>query len=288
MKENKANGSFIILGSLLFLNILVWGTLIFGNFSLNSEIDFLDVGQGDSTLIKLAGVRILSDAGPNSSVVRSLESVMQTEKYIDIGMISHPELDHFNGFNYLLDRYNFGVFIVNGRTRDIAEWQEFLKKVNDRKIPLITLGRDDKIFYQNNKLEIISPDISILGTSELNDTSLVFKLTTSEIAALFLGDINATVEKWLIENYDASFLKADILKVAHHGSKYSSSDSLLKTVDPKIALIGVGKNNYGHPAKETMKKLFDFGIKIFQTGEEGTIKIKIKDNKLQIFAAQVE
>lgn len=288
MNENRTSGSFIILGSLLFLNILVWGALISGNFSRSSEIDFLDVGQGDSTLIKLAGIKILSDAGPNSSVVRSLESVMQTEKYIDIGMISHPELDHFNGFNYLLDRYNFGLLIINGRTRDIAKWQEFLKKVNDRKIPLITLGMDDKIFYQNNKLEIISPDISILGTSELNDTSLVFKLTTPEIAALFLGDINATIEKWLIENYDASFLTADILKVAHHGSKYSSSDSLLKTVDPKIALIGVGKNNYGHPAKETMKKLFDFGIKIFQTGEEGTIKIKIKDNKLQIFAAQVE
>jgi competence protein ComEC len=103
---------------------------------------------------------------------------------------------------------------------------------------------------------------------------------TSEFQALLTGDIGANVEEDLVEKYD---LRADILKVGHHGSKYSSSQKFLHEVQPKLAVIEVGENRYGHPTKETLSRLEAAGAHIFRTDQNGTVRVVVEESKLKIF-----
>ncbi len=282
--NQKNNLSLIIFLILIVFNLGSWYLVFFSNASSESGIYFLDVGQGDSSLLKFGGAEILIDAGPNSKVIQSLGAKMLGDKYIDLGVITHPELDHFNGFNYLLSRYNFGAFIINGRRGRTAEWSEFLAAAETHQIPVLTLGAGDKISYNDNEFKIISPSVQVLGTGAMNDTSLVGKLETRNFGALFLGDISESIEKFLIQNYELEFLRVEVLKIAHHGSKFSSNNDFLKTVAPKIALIGVGASNtYGHPTPQTLERLTNLEAKIFRTDLDGTIVIREIDDKLKVF-----
>lgn len=114
----------------------------------------------------------------------------------------------------------------------------------------------------------------------MNDTGFVTLLRTPGFAALFTADIGANVEEDLVQNFD---LRADILKVGHHGSKYSSSEEFLEEVEAKLAVIEVGENRYGHPTEETLGRLRAAGAQIFRTDQHGTLKIFVKDKKLQVF-----
>lgn len=282
METNSKNIFFTILFLIAAFDVFLWVGIFYFNKN-ESQIYFLDVSQGDSSLIVLPqNVLILVDAGPNALVSQSLGEIFPKFKnYIDVAIITHPQLDHFGGFLDLLDRYDFGVFIINGREADEKSkniYNELISKIKNKNIPLINLGAYDKISYKDNLIEIISPDNFWIQSAELNDTALAFLLKTSKFKALFTSDIDEELEKYLIKKFD---LKSDILKVAHHGSKYSSSDDFIKNVSPKLALIGVGiKNSFGHPAKETLEKFKFFNIPIFRTDYNGTIQIYEKSNKL--------
>ena len=118
----------------------------------------------------------------------------------------------------------------------------------------------------------------------MNDTSLAIKFVNNggqtQTNILFTGDIGEKNEKYLVNNFD---IKVDILKVGHHGSKYSSSNYFLKAVNPKIAAIEVGKNSYGHPTKETLNGLALVGAQIFRTDQDGTIKLIVNSGEINIF-----
>ncbi|MEK7180754.1 MAG: MBL fold metallo-hydrolase [Patescibacteria group bacterium] len=276
--------SSIIIVALIFLNFTVWVAILFNRPQEHSEIDFLDVGQGDATLVIFpGGVKILTDAGPDSKIIKSLERGGAKGKYIDLAIISHPQLDHFNGFNYLLDRYRFGAFIVNGREGEIPEWREFLAKTKALKIPIITLGASDKISYQDSRINFLAPLPEMLGSAELNDTAFVSLVETRGVKLLLTGDIGKNIEDFLVKKYRPETLHADILKVAHHGSKFSSGNVFLKAVEPKIAVISVGKNTYGHPTKDALDRLATVGAKIFRTDQGGTLKLIVNNGKLSVF-----
>ncbi|MDP2598930.1 MAG: hypothetical protein Q8P49_03815 [Candidatus Liptonbacteria bacterium] len=283
---NKKDGlSYIIFFSLAVLAIFVWYEIFSGKPGASPVLYFLDVGQGDSELMIFPGnVKIMTDAGPDSKVVASLQKVLPAgDRYIDLAIISHPQLDHFNGFNFILGQYRIGAFIINGRsdTKGISQWPELLNKIKAQKIPLITLGAGDRIAYADDEIDILSPDANIVQSGELNDTGFVELIKTPQFKVLLTADVGFNVENYLIgHGFD---LRADILKVSHHGSKTSSGGKFLATVRTKIAVIGVGaRNTYGHPTKEALMRIASSGAKIFRTDRDGTVKVWFEDEKLKI------
>ncbi|MBI2034051.1 MAG: hypothetical protein HYT13_03070 [Candidatus Liptonbacteria bacterium] len=286
--KTENNLSRLIIFALIVLDLLIWQGIIFVKSAESPELYFLDVGQGDSELLVLpGGVKILTDAGPNQKVLESLEKVLgPSDRYIDLAIISHPQLDHFNGFNDILSRYQIGAFIFNGRTDATAfgEWETLMAKIKEKKIPLIALASGDKIHFRENQIEIISPGPDFLQSAELNDTGLVELVKTPAFRALLTADIDMNVEKYLLRKFSLNNLQASILKVGHHGSKFSSSQEFLETVQPKVSVIEVGaRNRYGHPTKEAMDRLQSSTNLIFRTDKNGTIKVIAEQGKLRVF-----
>lgn len=286
MHRRRDNLSSLIVFVLILFNIFIWYR-IFADTPSRGETYFLDVGQGDSELVVLpGGAKILIDAGPASGrAAYSLKSVVsEFDRYIDLAVITHPQLDHFGGFLDLLDRYEFGGFIFNGRSNEPeagAEWGALVSKIKQRGIPLITLAADDAIIYGESRVNILSPSREFLQSAELNDTGLVMLLKTPSLKYLFTADIGAGVEEYLANNFD---LRADVLKIPHHGSRYSAGDGFLKKINPKIAIAEVGEgNSYGHPAKEVLGRLGELGSKIFRTDKNGTIKVVSSGSMLSVF-----
>jgi len=272
--------------ALAALGVFVWWQIIFTRPATRPEINFLDVGQGDSELLMLpGGIRILTDAGPNQKILQSLESAFKAgDNYIDLAIISHPQLDHFNGFNYVLDHYRVGAFIFNGRsdTEAAGGWPQFVEKIKSQKIPLITVSQGDKIKYGDSEIDFLSPGPEYAQSAELNDVGLVELIRTGGWRALLTADIGANIEDYLVKNWAA--LRVDILKIPHHGSKYSSSAEFLNSVRPRVAVIEVGESNkYGHPTKEVLERLASAAAKIFRTDQNGNIEIFAENGKLKVF-----
>ncbi len=277
----KKNLYFALL-ILIAANGFIWNAILFWGDAKNLELSFLDVGQGDSELINFPGdVQVLIDGGPNAKVLESLSKVLPPQdRYIDIIVVSHPQLDHFSGLIDVLKSYKVGVVIDNGRKGTTKAYADFEKALIENGAKHIVLREGDAIRYQDAILKILSPSRQDLKSKELNDTTLVMMLENGGLRALYTGDIGKNIEDKLIRKYDVS---AQVLKVGHHGSRFSSSPEFLKAVRPKVSVIGVGKNTYGHPTPATLGRLANIGTQIFRTDRNGTIKIIFDGEKLKIY-----
>lgn len=165
-----------------------------------------------------------------------------------------------------------------------AEENEYLKEiiniVNNKRINLIIAKlNENKILEQDVELKFLWPETKLIDNNLVNNNSLVFKLCYKNFSILFTGDIEKEAEKLLIEkNNSENILSATILKIAHHGSNTSSYEEFIKKVNPKIALIGVGKNNkFGHPSKEVIERLKNINCKIYRTDKNGEIILLIDE-----------
>lgn len=278
------NLSAALLVALSAFFVFVWYEILFSGPRGEPRLFFLDVGQGDATLAELpGGIQILTDAGPSRKILDSLGAALKNEdRYVDLAIISHPQLDHYNGFNYLLDHYRFGAFLFNGNSSDAGEWKILTNKIEELDIPFVVLGAGDKIRYGANTLDVLSPNRALLQSAEPNDTGIVALLKTPPFSTLFTADIGTSIEKYLAENFR---LRADVLKVPHHGSKYSSSDILLGAVKPKLAVIGVGsENRYGHPTEEALSRIWTYTKNIFRTDKNGTVEVSVDGRELSVFS----
>ncbi len=277
-----------ILIGILILAFAVDGFIwfeIFAQLPQNATIfSFLDVGQGDAELVEFRnGSRLLIDAGPGTKLAQELKSALGENKYIDLALVTHPELDHFGGLSDALDRYTLGAVIFSGRDRDALEWEGLKKKIETMNIPVVILKAGDKIRIGETVIDFYSPTSMLMQSAETNDTSLVFRLDSPDADVLYTGDIDSKLEARLIKSYD---LAADILKVPHHGSKYSSSAEFLAAVNPALTVIEVGsRNSYGHPARETLERLEKFA-QVFRTDRDGTVKIEAVAGKLRLFTSR--
>ena len=287
----KINKYFLILIScLIIFDFYIWKDIFVLKASSNVTAYFLNVDQGDSELIKFENtskfiqnpVYLLIDAGkPNGMALRELDKIISPfNKHIDLALLTHPQLDHFGGFIEILNKYEIGAFIDNGRLGETDSYSSLKENLELKKTKRVILKEGDKIIYGNNILKILSPNQSLKNSKELNDGCLVVKLESKDFNAFFTGDIGFNVEDYLVSKYD---LASDILKVPHHGSKYSSGKSFLRAVNPKISIIGVGKNTYGHPSKLTLDTIAKQGSLVFTTKEEGSIKIERIADKLKVF-----
>lgn len=250
------------------------------------RIYFIDVGQGDACLIVTPSNKtILIDGGGaknneefdvgKSTLLPYLLDRKITK--IDYMMISHFDVDHTGSFDTVLENIKVGKVIISKQPKNSDEFTNIMKIVKSKNIKVILVSAGDKIKIDKNVLlKILYPEDE-LQFEDLNNNSIVAKLVYGNFSMLFTGDIEKEAENKILNKYsNADVLKSTVLKVAHHGSKTSSTEEFLKEVRPQIALIGVGKNNlFGHPTKEIIRRLEKYGIQICRTDKSGEITIKV-------------
>jgi len=251
------------------------------------ETIFLDVGQGDAILIKTPkNQTMLIDGGPNNKVLGKIGKYLSSfKKRIDIVVLTHPHSDHVAGLVEVLKRYDVGLLILSGANLKSDVYAEFLKAAKDKNVPIMIAQAGQAIHFDGDlEFDILAPIGTIrktfnknsegfgAGGNNVNDASIVGKLIFKNFSILLTGDATSKIENRLL--IYGGGLASDILKVGHHGSKYSSSLSFLKAVSPKAAVIEVGaKNRYGHPSPASLSRLKMSNISVFRTDLNGDIKI---------------
>ncbi|OGY39012.1 MAG: hypothetical protein A2418_02285 [Candidatus Brennerbacteria bacterium RIFOXYC1_FULL_41_11] len=269
---------------LLFVDLFLYSSLTSEIFGQELSVYFFPVGQGDSELIKTKRHAVLIDTGPGTKVVSELDKLIPVYKRkIDLILITHPNVDHFGGMQEILKHYEVKVVMMNGIDTESGSYKNMVNVIKQNKIPIVFARSGQKIEFSEAKLSIIWPGLDLkihetLPDKKLNDTSIVSLLEFKDFSALFTGDISANAERVL-----AGILPdIDLLKVAHHGSKYSSSEKFLATLHPEYAVIEVGKNSYGHPTPEALLRLSGVGAEILRTDVNGLVKVLWKNNEWQI------
>ena len=267
-------GGLVVLAGLLYFCLV---TLPDGKL----HVYMLDVGQGDAFLIRTpAGGFVLIDGGPNDAVLQQLSAVMPFyEHTIDTVILTHPHPDHVNGLVEVLKRYDVRQVILTGISYGYPGYTAFLEEVErDRVSVFLANGSDFKTGAV--MFDFLFPFESLQGRTfvNANNSSIVFRLIYGKTIIYFSGDCELECEsKILGRGLD---MRADILKVGHHGSRTSSSEPLLDAVRAAYALIPVGvDNSYKHPHGETVKKLQARGVRIFRTDIDGMVEA-VSDGKI--------
>jgi len=268
------NKKILAISFLLF--ILLWNAIFYYSNPL-FLINFLDVGQGDSIFIETPTKKqVLIDGGPNEKVIEELNNILPFwDKKIDLIVLTHPEHDHIRGLIEVLKYYRVENILFTGISKDSREYKKWLKDIKSEKARIFIAEKGQVFKIGGAELEILYPFENQSGKTfkNINNSSIVAKLKYREKSFLLTGDINQKVEEKIIkENKE---IESNILKIAHHGSKYSSSRDFLKKVKPEIAVIQVGENNYGHPSKIVLDKLNNFNIPVLRNDLEGNIKFFI-------------
>jgi competence protein ComEC len=195
---------------------------------------------------------------------------------IDYVLISHFDTDHCGGILTIMEKVKVKNIIISEQAEHSENYERFKKLMIHKKIRLIEVKKGDKIkIGRYSEFKILFPTSRLLSENPLNNNSIVTQFNYNNFKMLFTGDIEKLAEQQILKTEKAE-IRADILKVAHHGSKTSSIPEFIKAVKPKIALIGVGKNNtFGHPNQQTIKNLENIKCRIYRTDLQGEIIIKI-------------
>ncbi len=266
----------------LFVLALVLGDII---LSLKNQkglkVVFLDVGQGDAILISEGQNQILIDGGRDGKAL--LEKLGQFvpfwDRQIEVVIATHPDSDHIGGLIEALKNYQIGAIAQTGSESDSRTyeiWKSLAEKEKAEKIK-IAGGLDIKFPGGAELRTLYPPEGANFSFRKSNDGSVVAKLIFGENRFLFTGDLPGSREFEIIN--DKIDLAADILKVSHHGSKYSTGDDFLKAVKSREAVVSVGKNNaYGHPAPEVLERLKNHKAAIWRTDESGSIVYECPDS----------
>jgi len=228
---------------------------------------FFDVGQGDASLVMAEdGLNILIDGGPDKTVIEKLDKYLPLHnRKVDIMVLTHPHSDHVSGLVDVLGKYEVGEVWMTGVLHNSSEYFEFLGQIKDRKIKTKIIGSESGYelvnFKENTNIEILYPIKNLFEkkVDNLNNTSIVLKISYKDKSFLFTGDIEEEAEGDILKNYGDG-LKADVLKTAHHGSITSNTENFLGAVYPEFAIISVGENNFGHPSLRVIKRLERMGM----------------------------
>lgn len=278
MGEKKRNIVVFVIAAFFVVNLFFLG---YFNFFLDQgiaenklKVIFLDVGQGDAILLQSAqGLNVLIDGGPDREIIYKLDRYIPFyNRRIDLIISTHFDYDHFAGLIEVLKRYKVKKIISNGFEESEPLFREWNKLIEQKKIP--SEKSDDSLSIFLNKdlvLDFLWPDINTESGIEMDDNfySIVFQLKHQNNKFLFMADVPVEAEIELMNKKEN--LKSDVIKIAHHGSKYSSSLEFLRSVEPKYAVISVGKNSFGHPSLRVIKNLENIGAEILRTDEKGDI-----------------
>lgn len=242
------------------------------------NVYFFDVGQADSILVKEDDFEVLIDGGNQAdgeNLVEYLKKDLNIEK-IDILVGTHPHEDHIGGLPDIINNFEIGKLYLPNATTTTKIFEKLLDSIEEKDLRITVPKINEEINLNNMKFKVL-----YTGTdeSDLNNTSIVLKLIYGETSYLFTGDATDITEEKLL-NKD---ITADVLKIGHHGSSYSTTNDFLKKVNPKYGIISVGKNNkYEHPTEKTLNKLNDRNIEIYRTDLDGTIKLTSDGENINI------
>ena len=239
--------------------------------SPDQRIAFLNVGQGDSILLQDNTVQVLVDGGPDGTVLQRLaEEMPWQDQRIEIMIVTHPDKDHLAGLLHVLDRFEVGLVMLPNAPDDSTLQKAWLDQLIARKIPVRFASAGQTLRTEALTLEVLHPEAG--NTSgDNNNRSVVVRVEFHDLSILMTGDVNAAIENHLIKKYGTDKLDVEVLKAGHHGSKTSTSTEFLKAVTPDATIISVGKNSYGHPSPDVLKRLEGVGG-LWRTDEEGTIR----------------
>lgn len=232
--------------SLLLVLVIIFAVIIFKSNQNFLTVNFLNVGQGDAILISQGKNQILIDGGPSGrTIMEKLGTYVPFwDREIEVILITHPDIDHIEGLVDVLQNYKVDAIIETDVQSDSAVYAKLQSLIKEKNISKIkgTYGTKIKL-NEKNELEVLSfEDKNAAVSKETNSSSIVSKLLASNQKFLFIGDLPSEKETEMISrNID---LSADILKIGHHGSKYSTSQEFLDKVNPQDAVISVGKNNH--------------------------------------------
>lgn len=263
--------------------------------SADAQLWFFDVGQGDAALIRdKDGKDLLIDGGPDASVLEGLAEAMPFwDRTIDVLLVTHLDADHYVGLFAVLKRYEIGEIWWTGVVPTTETARRFVATAGMRGIPqrFVRAG-DDIAFSGGNAYRVLWPREDMRGrivppTSSnakgggTNDFGIVGTFSCGASRALFTGDISSHVEAALLDAPSA--LHAELLKVGHHGSTYSTSEAFLDAVHPREAVISSGAGNrYGHPTPRVLSALLERGISIHRTDREGAIRYACAGGRLRL------
>jgi len=265
--------------------LLVFGASAFGGVQSEDAVlltvSVIDVGQGDSILISTSdGHAMLVDGGPAEASPKVLEMISKAGcGKIDVLVSTHPHADHIGGLARVLDGVRVDRVIDSGKVHTSKTYEGYLEKILAKDIPF-SLGRARSSFALGPAAVTILWPVEPLAEN-INDCSIVVRVTYGGFSALLVGDIEEPSEQALIKA--GSLSPATALKVAHHGSDTSTTDAFLGIVRPAIAIISVGAGNgYGHPTASVLARLKTSGVKVYRTDLNGTVSVKTDGKSWQV------
>jgi competence protein ComEC len=271
---------FIVFVIIIILFIFIENAKLSNNYI---DVNFLDVGQGDSIYIRTPdNYDILIDGGPDHDLTSKLNKYMPYwDRDIDWLVITHPDWDHIGGFPRVFDQYKVHNIIYTPYNHDTSVAEELLNKISkeDPIKKFIELNEDLQIGCCTS-LEFFWPSESKLS-KDINDSSIAFRLETYDTSIFFGGDLSKEYEDTIADKIG----DVDILKVGHHGSNTSTSQYFLSVLEPEYGIISAGKdNNFGHPHLEVINNLEQYKVQILQTALEGDINLRVyKDSSYEFY-----
>lgn len=229
-------------------------------------VHFMDVGQGDAILIDYGTYEMLIDGGRWSDCAVCMPSYVDGS--LEVMVATHPDADHIGGLGNVLDTFDVEHIWLNGDTASTQTYIDFMAKVGAESAQVHQAQRGDQISLSTLTFDVLHPTLPL--DSDRNENSIVLRLSFGLVDFLFTGDIEIGGEASMVA---AGLIDdIDVLKVSHHGSKYCSTANFLAAARPEIAIYFAGVGNpYGHPAPETIIRLYDIGATIYGTDIHGTI-----------------
>ena len=239
------------------------------------KVHFIDVGQGDSTLITCGDHSMLIDTGDDSKGT-TIQNYLKKQKVetLDYLILTHPDADHIGGAPVIITKFNINKVFMSDYEKDNKTYQKLIQALDNKQLKYSTPKVGSQYFLGTAKITILAPNAEY---DNPNDSSIALSIQNGNNKFLFTGDASESAEEDIVKNNDD--ISADVYKAGHHGSKYSTSKDFFKAVNPKYAVISCGEDNsYGHPHAATLNTFRTNGVSVYRTDEDGTI-IATSDGK---------
>jgi beta-lactamase superfamily II metal-dependent hydrolase len=254
------------------------------------RVDFIDVGQGDAALVTSpAGKTVLIDGGPaHHAPALTAFLAAHVRGPLDLILLSHRHEDHLGGLPAVVRSTGTRLFLDAPAAHAGPDYATLMRELDARGTPARQAIRGRRIDLGGGAVITLlgPPDPPITGSrSDVNANSVVARLTYGAVSILFAGDAESPTETWLLGS--GQDLRADVLKVAHHGSRYASSVRFLRAVQPRVAVISAGAGNeYGHPAPGTLARLGRAGTSVYRTDLDGDVTVETDGAALRVHTAR--